>query len=108
MGISNRQHPCGISRFLGERLSFSLEGIVVHWLCKLLLHPHESCSTAEGGCRYASRSGRGSGSHPDTYAGKLLSLQLLVNKECVLCRSTILPPAAAESSICRAAPCCVL
>src|ERR1700674_4275142 len=108
MGISNRQRLCGISGFLCETLSRSLERIVVHKLCKLPLHPHESCLTAEGGCRYASRSGRGSGSHPDTYAGKLLSLQFLVNKECVLCRSTILPPAAAESSICKAAPCCVL
>src|SRR6266478_9779937 len=99
MGISNLQHPCGFSRLLGETIPPSLERIIVHWLCKLLLHPHESCSTAEGGCRYASRSERGSGSHPDTYIGKLLSLQFLVNKECVLCRSTILPPAAAESSI---------
>src|SRR5258708_515800 len=108
MGISNLQHPCGFSRFLCETIPLSLERIVVHWLCKLLLHPHESCSTAEGGCRYASRSGLGSGSHPDTYVYKFLSLQSSVNKECVLCRSTILPQAAAESSICRAAPCCVL
>src|ERR1700730_2213600 len=108
MGISNRQHPCGFSRLLCERFPLLFERTVVHWLCKLLPHTHESCWTAEGGCRYAGRSGRGSGSHPDTYAGKLLSLQFLVNKECVLCRSTILPPAAAESSICRAAPCCVL
>src|SRR3981081_4534020 len=97
MGISNRQHPCGFSPFLGETLPLSLERIVVLGLCKLLLYTHESCWTAEGGCRYAGRSGRDSGSHPDTYAGKLLSLQFLVNKECVLCRSTILPPAAADS-----------
>src|SRR5205807_4694625 len=103
MGISKPQHPCGFSRFLGERLSFLLERIVVHWLCKLALHPHESCWTAEGGCR-----GRGSGSHPDTYAGKGLSLQFHCEKECVLCRFMIHPLAAAELSICRAAPCCVL
>ena len=53
MGISNRQHPRGISRFLGEKIPLSLERIVVIGLCKLLLYTHESCWTAEGGCRYA-------------------------------------------------------
>src|ERR1700674_3211495 len=105
MGISNPQHPCGFSRFLGEKPPLSLERIVVLGLCKLLLYTHESCWTAEGGFPYA-------GLAPVLIqiltSANCFPYNSTVNKECVLCRSTILPPAAAESSICRAAPCCVL
>src|ERR1700675_787157 len=105
MGISDPQRLCGISRFLCEGLAFSLERIVVHWVCKLLLHTHESCWTAEGGCRYA---GVAPVLTQILTPANCFPYNSTVNKERVLCRSTILPLAAAESSICRAAPCCAL
>src|ERR1700730_8227448 len=94
------------SGFLCGKPPLSLEGIAVHWLCKLLSHTHESCWTAEGGCRYANQ---GRPRFLPRYLRRQIAFPTIpCEKECVLCRFMILPRAAAESSICRAAPCCVL
>src|SRR3984893_173891 len=106
MGISNPQHPCGFLGFSAGSLRFGWKGSRCTGCancCLIRMNPAGQTRAA-----VATPIRNVPGSYPDTYAGKLLSLQFLVNKECVLCRFMILPRAAAESSICRATPCCVL
>jgi hypothetical protein len=76
-----------------RKLLLMSEKNVGHWLCKLrVIRMNPALVDSRG--RLSLRR-RGSGSHPDTYVGKLLSLQFHCEKECVLCRSMILLRAAA-------------
>ena len=53
---------------------------VGRWLCKLRFSRMNPDLVDSRGRLSLRQSGTGSGSHPDTYAGKLLSLQFLVKR----------------------------